>query len=57
MTEKDKASNKAQEGKGKLKEGIGRATGDEPLERQGKADQTKGNLKQAVEKVKDAFKR
>jgi len=56
MTDKDKVSNKAQELRGKAKEGIGDATDDRPLERQGKADQAKGNLKQAGEKVKDAFK-
>jgi uncharacterized protein YjbJ (UPF0337 family) len=52
----DKADNKLQELGGKAKEGIGSATGDENLERQGQNDQTKSNLKQAGEKVKDAFK-
>ena len=56
MADSNKISNKAQELKGKVKEGVGDATDDRPLERQGKADQTKGNLKQAGEKVKDAFK-
>lgn len=52
----DKARNKAEEWGGKAKEGAGRATGDEQLEAEGRADQTKGNLKQAGEKIKDAFK-
>jgi uncharacterized protein YjbJ (UPF0337 family) len=52
----DKARDKAQELKGEAKEGIGRATDDEELEAEGQADQAKGNLKQAGEKVKDAFK-
>jgi uncharacterized protein YjbJ (UPF0337 family) len=52
----DKADNKLEELGGKVKEGIGGATGDENLERQGRNDQTKSNLKQAGEKVKDAFK-
>ncbi|HYN35921.1 MAG TPA: CsbD family protein [Actinomycetota bacterium] len=56
MSETDKAKNKAEELKGKVKEGIGGATNDEALENQGKKDQAKGNLKQAGEKVKDAFK-
>ena len=56
MSTEDKISNKAQELKGKLKEGAGDATDDERLENEGRADQTKGNLKQAGEKVKDAFK-
>ena len=52
----DKAANKAEEMTGKAKEGTGRATGDRDLEAEGKADQTTSNLKQAGEKVKDAFK-
>jgi uncharacterized protein YjbJ (UPF0337 family) len=42
--------------KGKAKEGVGKATDDKELENQGKVDQAKGNLKQAGEKVKDAFR-
>jgi uncharacterized protein YjbJ (UPF0337 family) len=56
MSTKDKINNKAEELKGKVKEGIGDATDDRGLERQGKTDQMKGNLKQAGENVKDAFK-
>lgn len=56
MSTEDKVSNKAQELKGKAKEGIGDATDDRRLENEGRADQTKGSLKQAGEKVKDAFK-
>jgi uncharacterized protein YjbJ (UPF0337 family) len=52
----DKASNKAQELKGKAKEKLGDATDNEQWQAEGKADQVKGNLKQAAEKVKDAFK-
>jgi uncharacterized protein YjbJ (UPF0337 family) len=48
--------NKTDEAKGQAKEHLGKATDDEQMEREGKADQTKGNLKQAGEKVKDAFK-
>lgn len=57
MATDDKIDNKAQEVKGKVKEGVGRATDDPNLEAQGKNDQSKSNLKQAGEKVKDAFKR
>lgn len=56
MTKKDKARNTTQIAKGKLKETAGKATGDDQLEADGKVDQMKGNLKQAGEKVKDAFK-
>jgi uncharacterized protein YjbJ (UPF0337 family) len=51
----DKADNKLEELRGKAKEAVGDATDDEALERQGERDQTKANLKQAGEKVKDAF--
>ena len=52
----DKFENKAEELRGKAKEKVGRATDDEELEAQGRADQGKANLKQAGEKVKDAFR-
>ena len=52
----DKVDNKAEEVGGKVKEGVGKATDDERLEGEGKADQTSANLKQAGEKVKDAFR-
>ena len=52
----DKASNKAEEAKGKTKEATGEVTNDEELKNEGKADQAKSDLKQGVEKVKDAFK-
>lgn len=56
MTFDDKMDNKSEELGGKVKEGVGRATDDEQLEAEGKADQTTSNLKQAGEKIKDAFK-
>ena len=52
----DKAKNKAEELKGQAKEGLGRATDDDELQVEGRTDQAKGDLKQAGEKVKDAFK-
>jgi uncharacterized protein YjbJ (UPF0337 family) len=51
----DKLKNKKDEVKGAAKENLGKATDDEQMEREGQSDQTKGNLKQAGEKVKDAF--
>jgi uncharacterized protein YjbJ (UPF0337 family) len=56
VSTEDKANNKAQEPKGKVKETTGRAVGNESLEAEGVADQTAGNVKQAGEKVKDAAK-
>ena len=50
----DKAKNKVQETKGKAKEAAGKAVGNERLEAEGVADQTKADVKQAGEKVKDA---
>jgi uncharacterized protein YjbJ (UPF0337 family) len=52
----DKAKNKVEELGGKGKEAVGDATDNRDLQAEGKADQTKGNLKQAGEKVKDVFK-
>ena len=52
----DKISNKTDELKGQAKEHTGKATDDERLEAEGKGDQAGANLKQAGEKVKDAFK-
>jgi uncharacterized protein YjbJ (UPF0337 family) len=52
----DKARDKAQEAKGKVKETIGKAVGNERLEAEGKADQVAADVKQAGEKVKDAGK-
>jgi uncharacterized protein YjbJ (UPF0337 family) len=52
----DKIDNKAEELKGKVKEGVGDATDDRDLQAEGQADQANGNLKQAGEKIKDAFK-
>lgn len=52
----DKVNNASEQTGGKLKEGAGRATGDERLEAEGRGDQASANLKQAGEKVKDVFK-
>ncbi len=52
----DKIQNQSENVAGKVKEGVGKATDDEKLEAEGKADQFKSNLKQAGEKVKDAFR-
>ena len=56
MSATDKAKNTAQRAKGKVKEATGKATGNDSLRRKGKTDQSKGNVKQAGEKVKDTFK-
>lgn len=56
MSGTDKAKNKMQGLKGKAKEAAGKATDNEKLEAEGKADQTKAAGKDAGEKVKDVFK-
>lgn len=56
MGVKDKVSNEAENLRGRLKEGAGDATGNEQWQAEGKAEQATGNIKQAGEKVKDAFK-
>ncbi len=52
----DKTDNKLEELGGKFKEKAGDITGDESLQAEGERDQSKANLKQAGEKIKDAFK-
>lgn len=52
----DKIKNKVEGASGQAKEKTGEATGDSDLQAEGKADQSKSDLKQAGEKVKDAFK-
>jgi uncharacterized protein YjbJ (UPF0337 family) len=53
----DKIGNKGEGLGGKIKEGLGKATGDQSMEAEGHKDQTKANLKDAGENVKDAFKK
>ena len=54
MSNADRLSNAAQDAKGKVKEGAGKATDDEQLEAEGKVDQTKADAKDKVEDAKDA---
>lgn len=56
MSATDKAKNKLDDLTGQAKEKFGQATGDENKENEGKLDQAKANLKDAGEKVKDAFR-
>jgi uncharacterized protein YjbJ (UPF0337 family) len=52
----DKIANKTDELAGQAKEAVGDATDNRDLQAEGQADQSKSNLKQAGEKIKDAFK-
>jgi uncharacterized protein YjbJ (UPF0337 family) len=57
MATENKAANKVTEIKGKIKKKAGQATDDAGLEAEGRAEESKGDLKQAGEKVKDAFRK
>ncbi|MCV7318700.1 CsbD family protein [Mycolicibacterium confluentis] len=56
MSTGDKFKNKIDDVSGKAKEKLGQASGDRSTENEGKLDQAKANIKDAGEKVKDAFK-
>lgn len=53
----DKFHNAAEKLHGKSKEAAGDATDNDRLRAEGKGDQKKADLKQAGEKIKDAFKK
>jgi uncharacterized protein YjbJ (UPF0337 family) len=57
MGNQHKLNNTKQNAKGKAKEAWGDATDNEQLQAQGRFDQSNAKLKQAGEKVKDAFRR
>ena len=56
MGSMDKARDKAEVAKGHVKDAVGGATNDRSMEAEGKMDKVSGDLKQAGEKVKDAFR-
>ncbi|MFE7187460.1 CsbD family protein [Streptomyces erythrochromogenes] len=56
MSDKEKSRAKVEQVKGKVKETAGRAVGNERLTAEGRAEKTKGNARQAKEKMKDVFK-
>ena len=51
---KDRASNRAQDAKGRVKEAAGSVTGNRDLKNKGKTDQAKAGMKNAGEDLKDA---
>jgi uncharacterized protein YjbJ (UPF0337 family) len=52
----DKVKNAMQDVEGKAKEAMGKVTGNERQKNEGRADQTKSDVKNVGENVKDAFK-
>lgn len=57
MSAEDKMKNKIEDLGGRAKEALGKATGNEETRDEGRADQAKSALKDAGEKVKDAFRK
>jgi uncharacterized protein YjbJ (UPF0337 family) len=56
MVDKDRVEGSWEQAKGKVKEVAGKVTGDAKLEGEGKADQVKGKLQNAVGGVKDKLR-
>ncbi|HVV75919.1 MAG TPA: CsbD family protein [Mycobacteriales bacterium] len=56
MSGMDKAKNLGESAKGKAKEGMGKAVGNESMRAEGKVGKAKGDIKQAGEKLKDAVR-
>ena len=52
---KDKIIGETDEIKGKVKEGLGKLTGNRDLEEEGKDDQVKGAVRQKVGEIKKVF--
>jgi uncharacterized protein YjbJ (UPF0337 family) len=56
VTDKDRIAGSANQAKGKVKEVVGKLTGDAKLEAEGKGDKLKGKVQNAVGGVKDALR-
>lgn len=54
MSDSDKVEHKTDEAMGRVKEGAGKALGDDELKHQGQEDQAKSEAKQAGDQIKDA---
>jgi uncharacterized protein YjbJ (UPF0337 family) len=52
---KDKIIGETDEIKGKVKEGLGKLTGNRDLEEEGKDDQVKGSVRKKVGEIKKVF--
>lgn len=56
MVDQNRVEGAWDKAKGNVKEGIGKMTGDEKLQAEGKADQVKGKAESAVGGVKDTVR-
>ncbi|MFD9972464.1 CsbD family protein [Streptomyces sp. NPDC059017] len=57
MAADEKTQARIEQAKGKVKETVGRAVGNERMTAEGRAEQSKGDMRAAKEKTKDAFHR
>ena len=57
MTIGQRIRHRAEAAKGTTKKFVGRLTGNRRMTAEGRTGQAKGNMKQAVDKVRNAFKR
>ncbi|MFE6856493.1 CsbD family protein [Streptomyces sp. NPDC057674] len=55
MSGEEKMKAKKEQAKGKVQEAAGRAVGNERLTAKGRAEQMKGDARQAKEKIKDTI--
>ena len=55
MPDQDRIEGAARNIGGKIKEGVGKITGDEKLKAEGRADQVEGKVQNTVGGVKDAI--
>ena len=56
MADQDRIEGSAKNIGGKMKEGLGKMTGDSKLQAEGKADQVEGKVQNAVGGVKDSLR-
>jgi uncharacterized protein YjbJ (UPF0337 family) len=56
MVDKDRIQGSAEQAKGKVKEVVGKVTGDRWLASEGKAGQVKGKVQNAVGGLKDSLR-
>ena len=56
MPDQDRIEGAAKNIGGKIKEGVGKITGDEKLKAEGRADQVEGKVQNTVGGVKDALR-
>lgn len=54
--DKDRIEGSLDQAKGKIKEGVGKMTGDSKMETEGKADQVSGKVQNTIGGLKDKIK-